>query len=139
MQLITDRTEADVLLGNAKGQYSYEDLNRVEQAVAELCSLAKQLDIHPDLTTKIDWGSPGAFSADSWPTESQLKRYLQNVNTLCDCFALQVDLPATMENLNFQGANSIEESLEKAYQHIQSVLQAYKYSGDFYAGEEFAL
>ena len=39
MQFITDRTHADVLLGNEKGIYSYEDLNRVERAVAQLSAM----------------------------------------------------------------------------------------------------
>ena len=41
MNLITDRTLEDVLLGTEKGHYGEADLNRVEYAVAELYELAK--------------------------------------------------------------------------------------------------
>lgn len=139
MELITDRTEADVFLGNERGTYSYADLNRVEQAVAELCSLAARLDIHNNLTTKTDWGLPGAFSADTWPTEEQMARYLSNVHTLCDSLSLKVVLPETMAHLTFTGANEIENALLSAYYRVQSILNAYQYSGEIYAGEENVL
>ena len=45
MNLITDRTLSDVLLGNSKGIYSYTDLNRVEQAVLLLAQMAEKLDL----------------------------------------------------------------------------------------------
>ena len=106
MQLITDRTEADVLLGNEKGRYSHTDLNRVESAVAELQRLAGQMDISPGLTTKNDWGLPGSFSSDNWPTESQMQRYLGNVHALCSALEIRTGLPDTMAGLTWQGAES---------------------------------
>ena len=136
MELITDRTEADVLLANEKGRYRYSDLNRVEQAVAELCTLAVQLDIYPKLTTKIDWGLPGAFSSDSWPTEEQMIRYLGNIHALCNCFSLDVALPSTMAHLTYQSANDIENALLSAYLRVQGILNTYHFSGEIYAGEE---
>lgn len=139
MEFVTDRTEADVLLGNERGRYGYRDLNRVEKAVAELCDLAEKLDMHPGLTQKTDWGSPGVFFADTWPTESQMNRYLQNVNSLCDLFALKVTLPETMDQLDYNGANGIERALEQVYKKINIVLSAFRYSGDYYAGEEYGL
>lgn len=139
MELITNRTEADVLLGNAKGTYGYADLNRVEQAVAELCSLATRLDIHQNLTTKTDWGLPGTFSADTWPTAEQMARYLGNVRALCDAISLQASLPETMEHLTFEGANEIENALLSVYHRVQGVLQTYQFSGEIFAGEENVL
>ena len=136
MELITNRTEADVLLGNAKGTYGYTDLNRVEQAVTELCSLATRLDIHQNLTTKTDWGLPGAFSAGTWPTVEQMKRYLGNVHALCDALSLETNLPMTMAHLTFVGANEIENALLSAYHRVQGILNAYQFSGEIYAGEE---
>lgn len=139
MELITDRTEADVLLGNEKGQYGYQDLNRVEQAVQTLCTLAARLDIHPELTTKTDWGLPGLFSADSWPAQSQMDRYLQNVHTLCHMLSVAAPLPETMVHLTWQGANAIENALQEVYLRVQGVLHTYRYSGDVFAGEENCL
>ena len=139
MHLITDRTQADVLLGNSKGKYGPEDLNRVETAVSQLCDLAQKLDIHPALTVKTDWSLPGTFSAQSWPTQSQMERYLNNVRILCDAMGLPLPLPAAMDSLDWVGANQIEQGLQHAYARVQSILDAYHYSGECYAGKENTL
>lgn len=136
MKLITDRTQADVLLGNEKGHYGHEDLNRVEKAVMQLCIYAEKLDVHPHLTIKTDWAAPGVFSPQSWPGESQMHRYLENVRRLCTAVGTDLALPQTMENLDWQGANQIEQALQAAHMRVQGVLQTYHYSGECYAGEE---
>ena len=139
MELISNRTEADVLLGNEKGKYRSADLNRVEQAVAELCALAKPLDLYLKLETRTDWGAPGMYSISNWPTDEQMQRYLSNVNQLCNAVSLDVGLPATMENLTWEGANQIERALLCVETRIQSILNTIRYSGEFYAGEENGL
>lgn len=139
MKFITDRTEADVLLGTPKGYYSYEDLNRVEQAVEQLAELAKRLDKQLNLSCKTDWGLPGQFSADTWPTASQMQRYISNIHTLCDCFAPEAALPATMEHLNWQGANDIEKGLHFVYCRVIAILNTFNFSGEMFAGEENVL
>ena len=136
MNLITDREKADVLLQTEKGRYGPEDLNRVERAVAELSNLAKALDVHYAPEVKTDWGLPGAFSASAWPTRQQMARYLENVAGLCAAVEVSANLPCTMENLSFQDANRIEEALEAVYLRIQRILQTFRYSGTFFAGEE---
>lgn len=136
MQLIFDRTEADVLIGNEKGCYGPDDLNRVESAVAELQVLIKQLDIYPELTVKTDWTAPGIFSAESWPVESQMRRYLQNVQILCQALGMSPVLPSRMDRLDWQEANQIEHALHQVYARVQSVFNTYEYSGELFAGEE---
>lgn len=139
MNLVTDRTRADVLLGTEKGQYGIADLNRVEGAVAELSALAKALDIHYEPEVKTDWDLPGVFSSDRWPTQEQMTRYLSNVAGLCNAVEIAADLPVTMEHLNWEGANRIEQALNLVYTRIETILQAFQYSGEFFAGEESGL
>ena len=105
MNLITDRTYADVLLGTEKGSYGPADLNRVEQAVAELCAIARALDLPGTWKIKTDWANHGEFSLDRWPTRSQMTRYLSNVHSLCVAVELAAELPASMEHLTWEGAN----------------------------------
>lgn len=136
MELITDRTKSDVLLGTEKGHYSAADLNRVESAAAELTLLAKKLDIHTRISTKTDWAEPGTFSINTWPTKAQMTRYLGNVHSLCDAVELAANVPASMEHLTWEGANQIERALLLTYERIQSILQIFRFSGEFYAGEE---
>ena len=135
MQFITDRTQEDVLLKNQKGRYTYRDLNRVEQAVKELSLQAAALDC-PVLSTKTDWGLPGDFSKDTWPTESQMERFLGNVQSLCSCVLLAAELPFTMQELTWEGANNIEKALEQVQQRIAAAKTAFQYSGELFAGEE---
>ena len=131
MEFITDRTEYDALVGNYKGVYSYTDLNRVETAV-KLISDTMSLG----LTTKTNWSLPAAFNAREWPVESQMKRYLANVAAVRRHFGITYPIPSTMDRLTWQGANNIELILKKAMASVDGVIEAYRYSGEFYAGEE---
>lgn len=136
MKLVTDRTLQDVLSGNEKGVYTHADLNRVEQAVEELQELARLLDVHLQLQIKKDWGRPGAFTADAWPVESQMERYLGNVAQVLKGLDLSATLPGSMGGLNHQRANQIEQALLKAWERITNVVQTFQYSGELFAGEE---
>ena len=136
MNLITDRTENDVLNGTAKGKYTAEDLNRVEQAVAELYDQAKALGIDPPGYFKTDWDSMALFSPKTWPTKKQMQRYLANITHLCEGVKAAEGLPVTMENLTWEMANNIEKALLLAYPRIQNTIQIFRYSGEIFAGEE---
>ncbi len=136
MQLITDRTQADVLLGTEKGRYGVADLNRVEQAVAELYDIAKALDASGISRIKTDWAHGAAFSPDQWPTRSQMDRYLSNIVRLCDAAAVAAELPRSMEKLTWEGANQIEAALLAAYDRTLEMIQTFRFSGEIFAGEE---
>lgn len=136
MNLITDRTRADVLMGTEKGKYGVEDLNRVERAVETLFVLAKAVDVPYVPEVKTDWAFPGVFSAGTWPTKGQMARYLENVHRLCRDLEIKANLPVTMENLDWEGANAIEQALLGAYERIQTITQAFRFSGELFAGEE---
>ena len=136
MELITDRTQSDVLLGNKKGVYSYEDLNRVERAVSFLAELAGQLDVHYEPQVKLDWTLPQVFDANGWPVRSQMERYLENVRALCALLAVQTQLPDSMDKLTYVGANRIEQALADVQAQIRGVLDTFQFSGELFAGEE---
>ena len=139
MILITDRTKADVLLGTEKGHYGAADLNRVEAAVAALYVIAEGLDVDEKPVIKTDWTLSEVFSPQTWVTEGQMKRYLGNVKKLCRAVGLEEMLPKSMANLTYQGANQIEKALNLAEKRIPIVLNAFRFSGEFFAGEENGL
>ena len=136
MDLITDRTESDALLGNEKGVYSYTDLNRVEEAVRDIAEEISALGFAVKLQTKTDWGLPGNFSVSAWPVASQMKRYLQNVLEIRKILIISTQLPESMQKLDWNGANNIEKILQTAFARIEGIKQSYRYSGEFYAGED---
>ena len=117
MQFVTDRTQADVDLGNEKGCYGFADLNRVEQTVSELADILRAKGIQVDLqSVKTDWALPGIYSADTWPVQSQMKRYLDNVRAVVTAGGVDVSLiPAHMDDLTLEGANAIEAALQDVF------------------------
>ena len=88
-----------------KGAYNYSDLNRVERAVAEIAERAGLT-----LYTKTYW--------TMWdlPTDTEMSRYLSNINAIKTHFGINIDIPASMNNFTIDGANSIELVLSAAYE-----------------------
>lgn len=145
LELITDRTQANVDRLNvlrakgwenmtpaeqaewygeaAKGAYNYSDLNRVESAVSQIAEL-----FGLELTTKTDW--------NVWdiPTESDVTRYLENVMAIRNVVPYKVGIPtvpSSLRNLNYTTANNIEKILEIAYKQAETLPR----SGELYCGE----
>lgn len=144
MQLITDRTQADVdragelnakgwarmteeeraeWSAGMKGAYNYADLNRVERAVAEL---AGKLGL--TLSVKTNW-----TEADV-PKAADFERYLGNIRALREVRSGLAGTPATpasMARLDYKTANAIEQILVD----IEIALGTYSYCGDLFCGE----
>lgn len=140
MNLVTNRTVSDAMLRSSGGQYTAEDLNRVESAVKYLAFVSKNyLPNTFDPQTKTDWGEPGLFSVSSWNVASQMDRYLANVKSLCEHIGIQAELPESMRFLTVEGANQIEKALELVRDQVAKNFKGYQYSGEIYAGEENVL
>lgn len=112
-----------------KGAYNYTDLNRVSLAAVELTErFADKGYIIPQRVGKSDWKTADV------PTKAQLEAYLYNVKALEGMLLNnRVELPDSMNRLNFQSANNIEQALvnvDNLLNHIGL--------GDLYAGEVFA-
>lgn len=128
LHLVTDRTIEDVNIWKAlreksldsmtdeekaqwsrgKGAYNYEDLNRVEGAVFMLANRMKELGVHVPVLTKTDWGVGDA------PTESDLKRYFENLAKLrasSSGFHLSPTPPKDADGFDYVAANTVEEML----------------------------
>ncbi len=142
--IITDRTELDVLNGTSKGVYNYTDLNRVESAVKELYTQLKvYMPAIDDIITKIDWAP---FEPDveylsinnNWFTKEQRERYLTNVQKLAIMVVIadKINLPTSMDNLDYIGANNIEKAIGIIEKAIESIPINWRYCGTFQCGEE---
>ena len=128
MDLITDRKPG--------ATYEYTDLNRVESAVAKISSMLLVLGISESLDTKTNWNLPADFSVSNWPVQSQMTRYLSNVEKIKKLFPNSVGLPISMDGLTYSGANNIEKILQTAFERMDGIQKSYKYSGELFAGEE---
>ena len=87
-----------------KGAYNYSDLNRVERAVEEISDRAGL-----NLITKTDW--------TMWdiPKLEDMTRYISNIATIRNHFSISTNIPTSMNNLTYEGANNIELILSEAY------------------------
>lgn len=90
-----------------KGAYNYSDFNRVERAVAEISDRASL-----GLETKTNW--------TMWdiPTETDMIRYLGNIVTIKGHFAIDINVPTSMNNFTYEHANNIELILSAAYESL---------------------
>ena len=125
---LTDQEFAEWLSG-LKGAYNYSDLNRVESAVAELSE-----HLQMNLFTKTDWGM--------WdvPTQTDMSRYVSNLQKVKEKYGANVEIPAAMNNLTHESANDIEKMLSESFRikdssdvwekHSANVKYDWKYTRD---------
>ena len=125
MEFITDRCPADLEQGTPKGSYGPADLNRVEENAEQLWGeILAMGEACPVLTFKTDWSLCAAFSREEWPVKSQMDRYLGNIRTLCGAYGLAPELPPSMEQLTWEGANQLEAALKNLKDTMDSARKA---------------
>lgn len=132
LELITDRTRADVANQTNKGFYNASDLNRVGAAVEYIAGRFAALGYACPVTVKKDW-----LTSDA-PTASQLETYRQNIVTLRSRIAVMAstpEAPASMAGLNYVKANNIEQILLDLDALIDNITKSWYFSGEVYAGE----
>lgn len=130
--LVTDRTQADVSAGNAKGAYNAADLNRVGAAMNYVADRLRAAGYDPHIRPKTDWEETDC------PSSSAMSRYLSNLAELRGQFAQEASTPAVppdMEGLSWQEANDIEKILEDVDALLTNIAAAWFYSGEIYSGE----
>lgn len=102
LYLITDRTQADVTEGNSKGYYAASDLNRVGYAMDYLATIIRGYGYTLEVHTKTDW------TDEDWKLTGEMVKYLQSLNNLKGVFSTLIELPKTMEKIDYVDANNIE-------------------------------
>lgn len=156
LQLITDRTQADVDRGSylaslwvagvftgtdaelaewnsdLKGSYNASDLNRVGSAMNYVANRFTESGYHLVISPRIDW------TEDDIPRESDMAHYLADLNILRGVLAVMPttpEVPADMDGLTYQEANNIEQILLDIDSLITRMMAAWFYCGDLYCGE----
>lgn len=154
LQLITDRTEEDVVraqeliregfsnwteeevtefLNGLKGAYNASDLNRVESAVNYVKDRLAIIGYDA-----LDFIIKNTWSKNEFLESEDAERYLGMVKKLREQFAMPPETPAVpenMENFTFEEANDIERILEIIDEYITKIEKQFFYSGDLYGGE----
>ena len=122
-EMVTNRSSSDA-------KYNYTDLNRVEAATAEIAALLTAQGYVTTVISKTDW------VRTKYPTRTEMERYLGNVKKCVQQFAAVpgVELPESMNNLTYIGANNIEKVLEGIEAMIEQMKAAYIYCGTINCG-----
>ena len=126
LDLITDRTRADVANQTDKGFYNASDLNRVGAAVEYIAGRFTSLGYACPVTVKTDWLTTDA------PTASQMEAYRQNIVTLRGQIAVMAstpEVPASMAGLDYVKANNIEQILADMDSILQNMPAASRHCG----------
>lgn len=153
LNLITDRTQADVDRVKAlakkgwasmtdvekaewnaglKGAYNATDLNRVGSAINYVAGRLNGCGLALAVSPKIDW------MARDIPTPTQMTAYLADVGKIRAALAVYSttpEVPADMEKLTYIEANNIEQILLDVDALITNMAAAYYYAGELYSGE----
>ena len=153
LNLITDRTEADVerwkklhekgwknltederaeWVCSMKGSYNHTDMNRVESAVKHLSErlTADGYIFHPEVKT--------SWVVRDKPLRADMERYFRNVKTLrglLSVYDTTPDAPSTAKKLNYQMANDLEKIIVDVNDLTDKMEQAWLYSDDIFMGE----
>ncbi|MBU5627699.1 hypothetical protein KQI82_12345 [Oscillibacter sp. MSJ-2] len=132
LNLITDRTRADVFNGTDKGYYNAEDLNRVGSAVEYVAGRFADYGYSVDVSPRKDW------SMGDIPREADMVKYLSEVaqlRSLVSVLPTTPETPGDMECLSYMEANNIEQILVDVDFLLTNMAAAWYYSGEIYAGE----
>jgi hypothetical protein len=112
--LITNRTIMNLVPGDPKGKYDYEDYNRVGRAINEVANEIGGLGIN----AKVTW------EAVDIPRASDITTYRGYVQTIVDVTGISNKLPTTNNDvLTITGANQIEQALVDAHNIVNRIMR----------------
>ena len=140
LHLVTDRTQADVTAGNAKGTYNASDLNRVGAAMNYVADRLRAAGYDPHISPKTDWKD------GDWVDPAAQAVYLGDLAELRKQFTMLESTPrvpprilATTVNsgdgLTYGWANDIEQILVDIDALLTNIDAGWLYSGEIYSGE----
>lgn len=126
---VTDRTQADVRDGTAKGYYNHTDLNRVGHNVEYLSGVLNGYGYAVTASPKTNW------AVGNVPRASDMETYLGDVQAIKDRFYGATDLPSSMNSLTHTDANNIEILLAEIETYIGRMKDGFRKCGTFKSGQ----
>lgn len=110
-----------------RGCYTYNSLNRVEQAQRELADFLSQYGYQINIETKT-WDETGYFDA------LELKRLLNNLTILRETGLVRIATPNVPNDYKpYTNANNIEKILFDVEDTLKKIISAFRYSNTFYS------
>lgn len=130
--MITDRTQQDVINKTDKGFYNASDLNRVGAAMQYVQNRLIEIGYSISINPKINW-----FEYDI-PTQNQMGAYISDLNILRNTFNVMSTTPNSPNDMNYLTyieANNIEQILLDLDFLITNIMLSWFFSGELYSGE----
>ena len=123
----------EIRMYNDRGFYRYTDMNRVQAAVTTLRQVFQAAG----------YGIPSTPTLTSWaendvPMKKRAEEYLRSVRQFDMAFPVVqpgADFPASMDRLDWRGANAIEEFLSRVDEAMELAASAWVFCGEVFAGE----
>ena len=137
LDLVTDRTDADVRAENDKGIYQATDLNRVTEAMEYLNDILTSRGYKTGYKRVYIIATRYVWVEEDNPSTEQINAYLDNVRALRSAITVLPSTPRVPPNISFNwdGANNIEQILLDIEQLLINMQTAWYYCGELYAGE----
>lgn len=132
--LITDRKASDITNKTHKGNYSSDDLNRVEEWMEYLKELLKEYGYYVEFETKTDWQI--SFGHNMTTNINRIKTNLQKLKDAYFVMQSTPDVPSTDRlSINYVEANNIEKIMVDIEFLINNMAASFIYCGTVYCGE----
>lgn len=129
--LVFDRVAADVVAKNARGTYNASDLNRVAEAVGYVGGMLDAYGYAVLPAPASDW------EEGDIPRFSEMRGHIEAVRSI-DVIRYadeKIELPGSMEKLDYVGANNMEKFLLLAGAAAERIPDAWLFCGELYGGE----
>lgn len=125
---LSDSERAEYFANPQKGAYNYTDLNRVGNATLYVKNFYKMIEGDIDVNPKTNW------KVEDIPTAEQMNTYLNDIKKIKSTAKSTLELPLSMDKLNYEGANQIERVLVEAYRKAEEKIRDFIYSGETDSG-----
>ena len=128
----TEEQVQEYLTVHQKGAYTYEDLNRVESAVAYVANRLKEFGYGTDIRPVETW------SMENKPNKEDFDRYLWNIAQIRSAITVFKSTPVTPDSMvgfDVNKANALEQILVDVDQILNNIQAAWFFLGDLYTGE----
>ena len=130
--LIFDRTQNDLDQGTTKGHYNYTDLNRVEAWCEYLANLLTSYSYPVSVAIKKNW------NMSDLPNVSDMERIRNNIDAIKTAFYAYTEVPE-LNYMTIEKANAVEKILSEIDKLIKNMINCFRYSNTFSAGESEGL
>ena len=115
-----------------KGAYTYEDLNRVEAAVAYVANRLNEFGYGTEIRLVATW------TVEDKPNKEDFDRYLWNIAQVRSAITVFKSTPVTPDSMvvfDVTKANALEQILVDVDQILDNIQAAWFFLGDLYTGE----